>query len=275
MDRQTLESIAEMICGEPGPVYRKGFELTGFFQRVGFSNFQHDGSTRKWWVLGVLETLSENSLKAVIRRLADPREYRGDKGLVDSAIGQLNRILSIEGFRVDLEGIVPQVSTTTASLFEPEEELKPLDPPDFRALSLEPGLGEVLENRWNEAQKCMNAEAYLSATINMGSMLEGVLLSVINKNPAEANRSSIAPKDKLGKNKHFGDWSLSEMINVAHDLKWIDLDVKRYSHALREFRNLIHPYQQWMEKTNPDIDTCKMNWLVVQAAVNDLSRKLK
>lgn len=75
--------------------------------------------------------------------------------------------------------------------------------------------------------------------------------------------------------KRFSDWSLSEMINVAHDLDWIDLDVKKFCHALRAFRNLIHPYEQWVSRSNPDRDTCEISWLVVQAAANDLARLLK
>ena len=64
------------------------------------------------------------------------------------------------------------------------------------------------------------------------------------------------------------------MIDVAHSVGWIDLDGKRFSHALREFRNLIHPYQQLALRTNPDADTCGIRWLVVQAAINDLARVL-
>jgi hypothetical protein len=65
------------------------------------------------------------------------------------------------------------------------------------------------------------------------------------------------------------------MINVAHEAGWLDLDVKKFSHALREFRNLIHPYQQMMERSFPDKDTSEISWLVVQAASNDLARILK
>jgi len=44
---------------------------------------------------------------------------------------------------------------------------------------------------------------------------------------------------------------------------------------LRSFRNLIHPYEQMAVKTCPDKDTSEIGWLVVQAAANDLARKLK
>jgi len=65
------------------------------------------------------------------------------------------------------------------------------------------------------------------------------------------------------------------LIDVAHAEKWVDLDVKKFSHALREFRNLIHPFQQMVEQVFPDEDTCNICWRVVQAATNDLARVLK
>jgi len=61
MDGQTLESLADLICGdgEDSPVYRSGPKLTSFFKRVGFSNFVHDRTTRKWWTLDVLNQLTD------------------------------------------------------------------------------------------------------------------------------------------------------------------------------------------------------------------------
>ena len=280
MDGQTLDSLADMVCGDGQnyPVYRSGSELTRFFNRVGFSNFRHDGSTRKWWALGVLKQLTENNLKAVVLRLADPREYRGNEAQVGQAVGRLNEILMVEGLKVELDGVTPRLKEITPQFVpQPEEpKLKPLPPPDFLNLKLEPGLGEILANRWDQAQKCFSAGAHLAATIIMGSMLEGMLLAVLQRFPKEANQCGSAPKDpRTGKVRYFGEWTLADMINVAHDAGWIDLDVKKFSHALRDFRNIIHPYQQLAMKTFPDQDTCEISWLVVQAAANDLAKKLK
>ncbi len=280
MDAQTLDSLADMICGDGQdyPVYRSGSELTRFFYRVGFSNFRHDGSTRKWWTLSVLNQLTENNLKAVVLRLADPREYRGNESQVSHAIRKLNEILMVEGLKVELDGVTPTLKEITPQFVpQPEEpELRPLPPPDFLNLKLEPGLGEILAERWDEAQKCLSAGAYLAATIIMGSLLEGMLLAVLQRFPKEANQCGSAPHDpRTGKVRYFAEWTLADMINVAHDMGWIDLDVKKFSHALRDFRNLIHPYQQMVVKTFPDQDTCEISWLVVQAAANDLAKKLK
>ena len=280
MDGQTLESLADMICGDGQvyPAYRSGSELTRFFHRVGFSNFIHDGSTRKWWTLSVLNQLTEKNLKAVVLRLADPREYRGNEQQVSQALRKLNEILMIEGLKVELEGVTPRLKEITPQFVpQPEEPaLKSLPPPDFLNLKLEPGLGEILADRWDQAQKCLHAGAHLAATIIMGSMLEGMLLAVLQRFPKEANQCESAPRDlRTGKVRYFAEWTLADMINVAHDMGWIGLDVKKFSHALRDFRNLIHPYQQMAVKTFPDQDTCEISWLVVQAAANDLAKKLQ
>jgi hypothetical protein len=103
MDTNTMERLAEFICGDGDyPVYRSGSELTRFFRRVGFSKFIHDGSTRKWWTLSVLQQLTSNNLNAVIQGLANPKEYGGNQEKVLRAIDKLNQILMIEGLKVEI-----------------------------------------------------------------------------------------------------------------------------------------------------------------------------
>jgi hypothetical protein len=212
-------------------------------------------------------------------RLANPKEYKADRANTAKAITCLNDILSLEGLRVELSGITPQLRTCDPdfSVDIPDvKDLRPLPKPDFSKLNIESKLSEVLSARWNEVEICVNNGAYLSAIILMGSMLEGLFLSVLSRNPKEANLAKSAPVDKKkNKVKDFTDWNLVEMIDVAHDAGWIDYDVKKYSHSLRDFRNFIHPHQQMLQSCYPDKDTCNISWLVVQATVNDLIEKLK
>ena len=227
-----------------------------------------------------MEQLTDNNLRAVILRLANPKEYRGEPSLISKALRKLNMFLMIEGLKVDLEGVNPVIKEVEPDFAKPqttqERELRPISPPNFETLCLESGLGHIMRNRWEETQKCFETGAYLAATILMGSMMEGLLLAVFQRYPKESNQSKMVPLNhKTGKPKYFAEWTLSEMINVAHDCSWIDLDVKKFSHALRDFRNLIHPYQQMTERTFPDKDTCNISWLVVQAAISDLSNHLK
>lgn len=281
MDKNTLNNIAGFICGNEGnyPTYRSGPKLTTFFEGAGLPQFVHDGSTRQKWVLDCLNQCDREQLAIVLKRLVSPREYGGNREIIKIALIQINEILYVEGFKLILVGMEPKIETITVDFSEggeAVETLQPLPPPDFLGLGLESGVGVILKNRWEEAQRCVDAGAYLSATIIMGSLLEGLLLGVCQRNPAITNKCSSAPKDpKTGKVKNFAKWSLSEMIDVAHQVGWLGLDVKKFSHSLREFRNLIHPYEQMVTQMNPDADTCGISWLVVQAAVNDLASELQ
>lgn len=279
MDDYTLEALADIVCGDGArfPVYRTGSELTRFFYRAGLPHLHHDGSTRKWWTLEALRGCDQKELSAVVERLASPKEYGGDGTLVQMALAALNQALATEGLRVGLNGVVPFVEQIKPSFTAPsaEPDLRPLPAPNFLALGLEPGIGELLASRWQEAQLCLDAKAFLAATILMGSLLEGLLLAVCQRFPKNADQAPCAPHNpQTGKPKYFAEWTFAEMIEVAHALGWVGLDVKKFSHSLREFRNLVHPYQQLQSQSFPDLDTCQISWLVVQAAANDLARVL-
>ena len=224
-----------------------------------------------------MKSCKPNELEAVLLRIANPKEYNGDQQLVRIAINSLNHLLRLEGLCVRLNGITPIIEKVPIDFSVEDrttQDLQPLPPPDFLKLRLEPGIGELLGHRWTEAQLCVESKAYLAGLVMMGSLLEGMILGVIQKNPQIANQARSAPKDSGGKTKPFWDWSLSQMIDVAHEVRWIDLDVKRFSHSLRQFRNLIHPYEQLSTGAHPDEDTYKISWLVVQAATNDLAKTL-
>jgi hypothetical protein len=234
MDKQTKERIAEFICGDnitSFPVYRSSQYLTKFFQEIGI-NVTHDGSTRKWWVLNVLENLNGHELQKVILRLSSPKLYGGNREQTGLALKSLNGILEVECLRITIDGLEPKLSKIKpdfnfkeAVAVEKEVELKPLSPPNWNALSLEYGISDILERRWEEVQKCIDSNATLSALIMMGSMLEGLLLGTMQNRPQLANIAKSTPK-KDGKPKNFAEWSLSELIDVAHDNGWIHLDVK-------------------------------------------------
>ena len=181
MDEITLDKIAEFICGNSklNPEYRSSSMITSFFERAGLPQFVHDGSTRQRWVLERLKECNRKQLAIVLKRLALPKEYGGDREKIKTALTQLNEIFYVEGFKIKLEGLEPKfekIAIDFSDVGEFHEELKPLPAPDFCALGLEAGVGEILQNRWEEAQRCVDAGAYLSAVIIMGSMLEGILL---------------------------------------------------------------------------------------------------
>jgi len=144
---------------------------------------------------------------------------------------------------------------------------------DFGAISVQ-GLGLdntvelILAARVKEAIECVGAGAPLSAILMCGSVLEGILLSVALKNPAEFNRASGSPKQKdTGKVRPFHEWTLASLIDVAHEVGVLRLDVKKFGHAVRDFRNYIHPYEQMAAQFNPDQHTAQICVQVLRAAI--------
>lgn len=134
-------------------------------------------------------------------------------------------------------------------------------------------LTETIEQRIKEIQKCLQSDSSLSVIFLCGSTLEGILLNQALQNPKDFNTATSAPKDNDKKVKQFPNWTLNDFINVAHEQKFIGLDVKKFSHSLRDFRNFIHPYEQHSLNFSPDKHTAKISWQVLQAVIDDLSKK--
>jgi len=140
-------------------------------------------------------------------------------------------------------------------------------------LDIDNSVVEIINGRLIEIQKGLKSESSLTVVILCGSVLEGILLGVALKNMKEFNQSSASPKDKeTGKVLPFQDWTLSNLIDVAYSVGKLGLDVRKFSHSLRDFRNYIHPYLQMSSGFSPDIDTAKISWQVLQAAISDLTK---
>jgi hypothetical protein len=139
-------------------------------------------------------------------------------------------------------------------------------------LGLDAAISAVLKQRVDEIRKCLTVKAPLAVIFLCGSTLEGILLGVASAKAKDFNQSALSPKDKQGTVKQFYDWTLFEFINAARALGLLGEDVKKFSHALRDFRNYIHPYEQMSQKFDPDEHTARICWAVLQAAITQLSK---
>ena len=134
-----------------------------------------------------------------------------------------------------------------------------------------PKLVEIISGRMTEINIAMANKIPLAAIFLMGSTLEGILLALANAYPEKFNQSTSVPKDKYNKVKPFSAWSLNNYIDVAFDLKIFDLNVKKFSHELRNFRNYIHPYEQLQNNFSPNIITAQIGLQVLKAAVSQIN----
>ena len=142
------------------------------------------------------------------------------------------------------------------------------------ALELDGPITNVLKQRFEEIRKCLNAKAALAVIFLCGSTLEGILLGIASKYPELFSRAKSAPA-KEGKVKQFSEWTLNNFIDVAAELGIVGVDVKKFSHSLRDFRNYIHPYEQLASAFDPHDHTAQISWKVLQAAIFEIGKFVK
>lgn len=300
LHRKTIEKIAEAVCGAGDLVDTKTFDPENFnaydsdttrpfttpfplreqpdleaFLRdsgVEFDAPKEEIHDRKEFVLGLLTPINGTSeLERVITGLADPRENDDDQEVFQECLTRLNDILRLEGLQVEMRGVDPRLVECEATMNRPAKEAIIDATPDFGRLVQNDEMASVLKFRWEEAQRCVQAKAYLAAIVIMGSLLEGVLLAKIQAHPGDANTAKSAPRDhQKNRARRFRDWGLSAMIDVAHEKGWIRGDVKEFSHAIRNYRNLVHPAES-AKLEKPDRGTCEMSRTAVKLAIRNLS----
>lgn len=174
-----------------------------------------------------------------------------------------------------LRGVSPKNNSTTETSESDflKKEFKNLN---IDKLEIDNSVIEILKSRLEEIRKSLQNGSSLSVVIMCGSVLEGILLGTATANMKKFNQSTASPKNKeTGKVLSFQDWTLNNLIDVAYSVGLLGLDVQKFSHSLRDFRNYIHPYQQMISGFSPDIDTAKISWQVLQAAISDLIKNKK
>lgn len=139
--------------------------------------------------------------------------------------------------------------------------------PNIDRLPVEHHVAAIIAARLDEAVIALGAGAHLSVIFLCGSVLEAVLLGVAQSTPERFNRAQASLKNGDGKVRPLHEWSLAHFIDVACEVGVLQLDVKKFSHGLRDFRNYIHPYEQMMSGFRPDQHTAKVCFQVLKAAL--------
>ena len=199
----------------------------------------------------------------VLSELLDVYEAQCDFGSLEMDLNSLQKCREIVS-RLNGKPTVSD-SSTDEDFLSQEFEI-----PDIRKLPVDFAVSEVIKERLHEAQLCLRSGANLSVIFLCGSILEAVLLGAAHRDPEKFNRSSTSPR-RDGKVKPFPKWTPSEFIDVSHKLGLLKLDVHRFGHGLREFRNYIHPYEQLASGFSPDEHTAKICFQVLKAALADIA----
>jgi hypothetical protein len=118
LEKITLEYVSEVISG-----YYTGSQITRFFERAGFPEYIHDGSTKKWFVYNSLLEIQTNQgnfvgIQKIIEQFADPKERVNPSqiDLLSSFLGDYNLEISPSGKVVSKSILVQSLSKSLSSL---------------------------------------------------------------------------------------------------------------------------------------------------------------
>jgi hypothetical protein len=281
LSTKSLEKLRNLLNEETE--YRSGPKLVAFFNDLGSNDVYGQGFPSRWqYTDSKLEKLNGTpELDKCIKRLFAPINFIGRYPELDALIEGFNQFLAFDKWSVvrhNTEITFKRVDKLDIPKAAPVEDIKEdvFLNKDFKDVSidklgLDATLTEIINSRFREIQKCIQTKSSLAVIFLAGSSLEGILLGFALKSPKEFNQLNSAPKDTESKVKPFHQWSLSNLIDAAHELGMLREDVKKFSHALRDFRNYIHPLQQASTRFHPDEHTALICWQVLRAAISQLA----
>jgi hypothetical protein len=198
----------------------------------------------------------------------------------------MNSVFGMDGFGIGFDGPKPFLVRANLRTYTTEEltSTRKLDGDEASFLDwqfadnihiddlrLEPIITSILQARVDEIIACPRSKVALGTIFLLGSTLEGILLGIAPNRRTAFMSSPKAPK-KLGSPIDLAVWNLAQLIDTAAELKIPDVDVQRFSHALRSFRNYVHLYRQMAESFNPDQHTVDICWQVFKAVFAQLKR---
>lgn len=268
LDLRVVESVLEMGGGYVLDLTNRTF--ADFFREHGIDiddgRFSVDGSSKA------------NRLRCFLRMSRPPLTGRVLAGLLQHRLAskpQGIRREDLEKYRqlvARLGGDVPADDSGNAGDAGAEAALlrRVFRPELFARLPVDVAMSQILVERLNEAQRCIDAKAYLAAVIMCGSVLEGMCLGYGSRNIERVNRAYSERFKKPP--RQLPDWRLQEWIDVLARLGDLSPNVEKFGHGLRDFRNYVHPAEQLAHGFTPDAHTARIAFQVVIAAAEDLVR---
>ena len=100
-----------------------------------------------------------------------------------------------------------------------------------------------------------------------GSAIEAILTDLLLRDPRKAQAATKAPKHK----PDITRWDLADLIHVCVEVGYVSPGVEKLSHAIREYRNLIHPGSEIRHKLIFGVEEAKIAMEILHIIHRDLS----
>lgn len=268
VDRRVIEDLLDMSGGYVldfnNPQFVSLFADRGI--EIFSERFSTEGTSKAKRMRSFLQQAPDGKIGEVLYDLLRHYDYLHSSQADTEATSTRNLFEGlVRRLRPDLLG-----KPWTSSTHNDEERLLELqfDPRKLPLLPIDSACGQLLVARMAEAENCVKHGSHLASVILCGSVLEAICLGYGQKHPEEVNRAYSTrfkrPAPSLWEIK------LTEWIDVLCETGAFTPNIGKFGHALREFRNYVHPYQQLNSGFTPDQHTAKISFQVVVAAIDNI-----
>ncbi len=125
-------------------------------------------------------------------------------------------------------------------------------------------LRQILEADLKELQRAYDAQCLKSVVILCGAAIEAILIDALMQ---DAMVSATTRPEKLL------EWGLADLIAKATQRGLIEAAAGKFSHAIRDFRNLVHPGRVVREQLSIDAEEARIAIEVLNIVCRDLARE--
>lgn len=284
LHHKTLEKLRDLINEETE--YRTGPKLVLFFSQLGFTDSYGPAfPPRRRYTDEKLAALNgTEALCDCLKLVFSAHYFVGRLDALDFHIQSFNKYLALDHWQivrhhtgVEIQPLTPQMRSEAIL----DDQLSQFLSQEFDRISIEAfhfdsKIAAVLIQRLEEIKACLAQSLPLASIFLIGSTLEGVLVGVAYHRFQAFQESPSAPRNQQDNSRvrPLETWRLHDLITVAHQLGYLKEDVKTFSHALRDFRNYIHPYKQVQTRFEPNMHTAHICWQVLKAALFQLTYAL-
>jgi len=122
VNNKTLKFLAGLITGDNGlSVYKKGYELVDFFNKLGFNDHYGPGfPTRYYYAYDRLDALNEaERINEAIELYLNPIEWIEREEMLSNIVEKLNKYLKYDKYQVLIEGEKVIIKKEDTHLIEP------------------------------------------------------------------------------------------------------------------------------------------------------------
>lgn len=173
LSEYSIEFIGNFIAGDiQGLPYRSGPQLVKYFNQFGSRDVYPSGGgfpTRRIFAQDKVRELNEiGTLKKVIEKALDPREFSKADMKVDDAVALLNENLKYDGYEIVRDGLMFKVRELSAGKVKLDASAKV--PDQFVQLTIDENI--------RKCEKKLSEGDFSGAITNARSLIEAVLIGI-------------------------------------------------------------------------------------------------